>query len=71
MNVRQKFFALSGVAGVIMAVVAVVGYFTAANSLRSAVEQEIVSEIGRQSAQVDGWWRKENTRRVSRRSSRK
>ena len=55
MNVRQKFFALSGVAGVIMAVVAVVGYFTAANSLRSAVEQEIVAEIGRQSAQADGW----------------
>ena len=55
MNVRQKFFAISGVAGVIMAVVAVVGYFTAANSLRSAVEQEIVAEIGRQSAQADGW----------------
>ena len=55
MNVRQKFFALSGMVGVIMAVVSVIGYFTAANSLESAVEQEIVSEIGRQSAQADGW----------------
>ncbi|MBO4852983.1 MAG: methyl-accepting chemotaxis protein, partial [Schwartzia sp.] len=55
MGVRQKFFLLSGVAGIIMAVVAVVGYFTAANSLKAAVEEEIVSEIGRQSAQADGW----------------
>ena len=55
MNVRQKFFLLSGVAGLIMAVVSVIGYFTAANSLETTVEQEIVSEIGRQSAQADGW----------------
>ena len=55
MNVRQKFIALAGIAGAIMAIVSVIGYFTASNSLEATVEEEIVSEIGRQSAQADGW----------------
>ncbi len=55
MNVRQKFIALAGIAGAIMAIVSVVGYFTASNSLEATVEEELVSEIGRQSAQADGW----------------
>ncbi|MBQ7515154.1 MAG: methyl-accepting chemotaxis protein, partial [Schwartzia sp.] len=55
MNVRQKFIALAGIAGAIMAIVSVIGYFTAANALQATVEEEIVSEIGRQSAQADGW----------------
>ena len=38
-----------------MAIVSIIGYFTAARSLENAVEQGIVSEIGRQSAQADGW----------------
>ena len=39
----------------LMAIVSIIGYFTAARSLENAVEEEIVSEIGRQSAQADGW----------------
>ena len=34
MNVRQKFFALAGVAGLIMAVVSVVGFFTASDAVK-------------------------------------
>ena len=55
MGIRQKFFALAGVAGVIMAIVAIVGYVTSANSLEQTVESEIISEVGRQAAQADGW----------------
>ena len=55
MSLRQKFFALAGAVGVLMAIVSIIGYFTAARSLENAVEEEIVSEIGRQSAQADGW----------------
>ena len=50
MNIKQKFFMLSGIAGAIMAIVSIVGYFTAATALESTVEEEIIAEIGRQSS---------------------
>ncbi len=55
MGLRQKFLMLSGVAGVIMAIVAIVGYVTSSNLLAKTVEEEIISEVGRQSAQAEGW----------------
>lgn len=41
MGIRQKFFALAGVAGVIMAIVSGVGYYLASSHLSSSVEREI------------------------------
>ena len=55
MNVKQKFFALSGVAGLIMAVVSVVGYFTASDAVKSTTEKEIVAAITAASNEAEGW----------------
>ena len=53
MNVKQKFFALSGVAGLIMAIVSVVGYFTASTAVTATLEKEIVSTIATESSGVE------------------
>ncbi|MBR5909403.1 MAG: methyl-accepting chemotaxis protein, partial [Schwartzia sp.] len=55
MNVRQKFFAISGVAGLIMAVVSVVGYFTASTAVTETLEKEIVSIIKAESNEAEAW----------------
>lgn len=55
MNVKQKFFALSGVAGLIMAIVSVVGYFTASSAVTETLEKEIVSTIETESSEVEAW----------------
>ena len=55
MNVKQKFFALSGVAGLIMAVVSVVGYFTASNAVTTTLEKEIVATITAESDEAEAW----------------
>ena len=55
MNVKQKFFALSGVAGLIMAIVSVVGYFTASTAVTATLEKEIVSTIATESSGVESW----------------
>ena len=55
MNVRQKFFALSGVAGVIMAIVSIVGYFTASSAVENTTEKEIVAVITAASDEAEGW----------------
>ncbi len=55
MNVRQKFFALSGVAGLIMAIVSVVGYFTASSAVTETLEKEIVSTIKAESNEAEAW----------------
>ena len=55
MNVKQKFFALAGVAGLIMAVVSVVGYFTASSAVSETLEKEIVSIIKAESNEAEAW----------------
>ena len=55
MNVRQKFFALSGVAGVIMAIVSIIGYFTASSAVEETTEKEIVAVITAASDEAEGW----------------
>ena len=57
MGLKQKFLFLSGIAGVIMVIVSIVGYVTSSNLLSKTVEEEIISEVGRQSAQADAWLR--------------
>ena len=55
MGVRQKFFALAGVAGLIMAVVSIVGYFTASDAVERTTEKEIVAVITAASDEAEGW----------------
>ncbi len=55
MNVKQKFFAISGVAGLIMAVVSVVGYFTASTAVTETLGKEIVSIIKAESNEAEAW----------------
>ncbi|MBE6096054.1 MAG: methyl-accepting chemotaxis protein [Schwartzia succinivorans] len=55
MGVRQKFFALSGVAGVIMAIVSIVGYFTASEAVENTTEKEIVAVITAAADEAEGW----------------
>ncbi len=55
MGVRQKFFALSGLAGLIMAIVSVVGYFTASEAVENTTEKQIVAVITAASSEAEGW----------------
>lgn len=55
MNVRQKFFALAGLAGVIMAVVSIVGYFTASNAVKSGVEKQIAMVVRAEADGTESW----------------
>ena len=55
MGVRQKFFALSGLAGLIMAIVSIVGYFTASEAVENTTEKQIVAVITSASSEAEGW----------------
>nr|MCR5030481.1 methyl-accepting chemotaxis protein [Selenomonadaceae bacterium] len=55
MGVRQKFFALSGLAGLIMAIVSIVGYFTASEAVENTTEKQIVAVITSASNEAEGW----------------
>ena len=55
MNVKQKFFALAGVAGVIMAVVSGIGYYTASSAVNETTEEKIVSIIHAENNAAEAW----------------
>ena len=55
MGLRQKFFILAGLAGFLMAIVSIVGYFTAYSALEEAVEGELRGTVAAQRNQLDGW----------------
>ena len=55
MGIRQRFFALAGVAGVIMAIVSGVGYYLASTHLSSSVEREITDTMQGTANKLDGW----------------
>ena len=55
MGIKQKFFLLAGVIGVIMAIVSGIGYYTAYTNLEESVEKEISAAIDTQGSQLDGW----------------
>lgn len=57
MGIKQKFFLLAGVTGVIMTIISVIGYYTAYNNLEDSVEKEILATIETQKVDVDGWLR--------------
>ena len=55
MGIKQKFFLLAGVIGVIMAIVSGIGYYTAYTNLEESVEKEIAAAVDTQGARLDGW----------------
>ena len=55
MKIRQKFFVLSGIVGVIIAVMSCVGYYTAYTNLERSVEGELSATVGAEAQGLDGW----------------
>ena len=55
MKIRQKFFVLSGLVGVIIAVMSCVGYYTAYTNLERSVEGELSATVGAEAQGLDGW----------------
>ena len=45
MDLRKKFFLLSGMAGLFMAVISVIGFYTAYTNLESSVEKEFEAVV--------------------------
>ena len=56
MGIRQKFFLLAATAGIIMAVVSCIGYYTAYTNLETSVEQEMQASIEVAGQSMDGWF---------------
>ncbi len=57
MSLKQKFMALSGMMGLLMAVVAIVGYIMASSDLRQSVDSELRTTVSREAMELDGWLR--------------
>ncbi|MCR5438357.1 MAG: methyl-accepting chemotaxis protein [Selenomonas sp.] len=55
MGIRQKFYVLAGIIGALLAVISVIGFYTADTNLERAVEQELTATMGDAASQMDGW----------------
>ena len=55
MGLKQKFVLLSGIMGVLMAVVAIVGYWMASRELQQSVDSELRATVSREAMELDGW----------------
>ena len=57
MSIKHKFMALSGIMGLLMAIVAIVGYVMASRELNQSVDSELRATISREAMVLDGWLR--------------
>jgi methyl-accepting chemotaxis protein len=55
MGLKQKFIALAGVMGALMAIVSIIGYYIASGDLQKSVESEMRATVQTQAAHLDGW----------------
>ncbi|MBR4696292.1 MAG: methyl-accepting chemotaxis protein [Selenomonadaceae bacterium] len=55
MGIRQKFVVLAGIVGVLLAIVSIIGYYTANSNLEDSVEHELATTIGEEGADLNGW----------------
>ena len=55
MGIKQKFAMLAGIMGVLLAIVSILGYYTAYSNLEESMEREISSTVGTQGAELEGW----------------
>ena len=60
MGLRQKFFVLAGLAGLLMMIISVVGYFSAYSNLEESVEQQLTATVSAQRNSLDGWLREKS-----------
>ena len=57
MGLKQKFMALSGLMGLLLAVVSIVGYMMASSALEESVDSELRTTIANESSKLNGWLR--------------
>lgn len=57
MGIRQKFFMLAGAVGLLLAIVSVIGFYTASTNLDETIAQEIRSTVQVQGEELEGWLR--------------
>ena len=57
MGIKQKFFALSGVVGLLLAIVSIIGYYTASTNLNASIEGEINYTVRAEAEELEGWLR--------------
>lgn len=55
MKIRQKFFVLAALVGVIMAIMSCVGYYVAYSNLEQSVEGELSATVSAEAQGLDGW----------------
>ena len=55
MGIKQKFAMLAGIVGILLAIVSILGYYTAYSNLEESMEREISSTVGTQGAELEGW----------------
>ena len=55
MGLRQKFFVLAGLAGLLMMIISIVGYFSAYGNLEESVEQQLSATVDAQRNSLEGW----------------
>lgn len=55
MNLKQKFTLLAGISGAIMAIISIIGYYTAYTNLDESVESEIALEVRAEGEALNGW----------------
>ena len=58
MGIRQKFFMLVGVVGVILVIVSGVGYYNAYTHLSNSIESEIGAVVAQEGGVMDTWLQK-------------
>lgn len=61
MGIRQKFYVLAGIVGALLAVISIIGFYTADKNLEKAVEQELTATMGDAASQMDGWLQAKGT----------
>lgn len=55
MGLKQKFMALAGVMGALMAIVSIIGYYMASSDLQQSIESEMEATVATEAAKLDGW----------------
>ncbi len=55
MGLKQKFFILAALSGLLMAIISIIGYYNAYNTLEASVEKELTATVDAQGKQLDGW----------------
>lgn len=55
MGLKQKFLALAGAVGILLAIVSIIGYYEASTSLEKSVDSVLRASVDAQANRLDGW----------------